>query len=105
MYPYYWQWLMPATVIGSANVAWELLEKRGENYSSRPRSIVAYDSFILCVCVVNLLHITLFFGSHEILGKSMRGLPSPYNDYWRKWRKVGLSYLSLSHMHVSVPGL
>ncbi|KAJ3554318.1 hypothetical protein NM688_g3171 [Phlebia brevispora] len=56
----------PVIVLNKAQVAWDLLEKRGEIYSSRPRQIMA----------------------HEILSGGMRGLSSPYGKYWRAWRKV-----------------
>ncbi|KAJ3552130.1 hypothetical protein NM688_g4319 [Phlebia brevispora] len=56
----------PVIVLNKAQVAWDLLEKRGEIYSSRPRQIMA----------------------HEILSGGMRGLSSPYEKYWRAWRKV-----------------
>ncbi|KAI0030871.1 cytochrome P450 [Vararia minispora EC-137] len=56
----------PTLVLSTATLGWELLEKRGENYSSRPRLVTA----------------------HDILSGGLRGLTSPYNDYWRKWRKI-----------------
>ncbi|CDO77905.1 hypothetical protein BN946_scf184692.g3 [Trametes cinnabarina] len=46
--------------------AWDLLEKRSDIYSSRPRFIVA----------------------GEILSDNMRGLMLPYGEGWRRWRKV-----------------
>ncbi|KAG6901348.1 hypothetical protein C0995_013207 [Termitomyces sp. Mi166 len=54
--------------LGSTPVitAWDLLEKRSEIYSSRPRFIVA----------------------GEILSDNKRGLMLPNNEFWRKWRKV-----------------
>ncbi|KAJ3559622.1 hypothetical protein NM688_g227 [Phlebia brevispora] len=56
----------PVIVLTKAQIAWDLLEKRGEIYSSRPRQIMA----------------------HEILSNGMRGISSPYGKYWRAWRKV-----------------
>ncbi|KAI0634094.1 cytochrome P450 [Trametes polyzona] len=56
----------PVIVLGTAQAAWDLLEKRSEIYSSRPRFVVA----------------------GEILSDNMRGLMLPYGDGWRKWRKV-----------------
>ncbi|TFY83156.1 hypothetical protein EWM64_g847 [Hericium alpestre] len=53
-------------VISSAQIAWDLLEKRGDIYSSRPRNIVA----------------------GEILSRGFRGLFAPYGDKWRKFRKI-----------------
>lgn len=57
----------PVIVLGTAQAAWDLLEKRSEIYSSRPRFIVA----------------------GEILSDNKRGLMLPNNEHWRKWRKVG----------------
>ncbi|GLB41499.1 putative cytochrome p450 [Lyophyllum shimeji] len=56
----------PVIILGTARAAWDLLEKRSEIYSSRPRFIVA----------------------GEILSDNKRGLMLPNNDHWRKWRKV-----------------
>ncbi|KAI0672430.1 cytochrome P450 [Trametes maxima] len=56
----------PVIVLGTAQAAWDLLEKRSEIYSSRPRFVVA----------------------GEILSDNMRGLMLPYGEGWRKWRKV-----------------
>ncbi|KAK7440251.1 hypothetical protein VKT23_017192 [Stygiomarasmius scandens] len=54
-------------VLGSAEAAWDLLEKRSEIYSSRPRFIVA----------------------GEILSDNHRGLMLPNtNELWRRWRKI-----------------
>ncbi|BGP40833.1 hypothetical protein JCM10450v2_004836 [Rhodotorula kratochvilovae] len=53
-------------VLGSAQAAWDLLEKRSNIYSSRPRFIMG----------------------QELLSNNMRGLMSGYNDAWRRWRKV-----------------
>ncbi|KAI0028092.1 cytochrome P450 [Vararia minispora EC-137] len=52
--------------INTPKLAWELLEKRGEIYSSRPRLVIA----------------------HEILSGGLRGITSQYNDHWRAWRRV-----------------
>ncbi|GJN91185.1 hypothetical protein Rhopal_004203-T1 [Rhodotorula paludigena] len=56
----------PTIVLGSAQAAWDLLEKRSNIYSSRPRFIMG----------------------QELLSNNMRGLMSGYNDTWRRWRKV-----------------
>ncbi|THH09691.1 hypothetical protein EW145_g1830 [Phellinidium pouzarii] len=56
----------PIIVLGTAQSAWDLLEKRSEIYSSRPRFIM----------------------SGEILSENRRGLMLPYGESWRKWRKV-----------------
>ena len=36
-------------VLGTAQAAWDLLEKRSEIYSSRPRFVVAYATHIIVV--------------------------------------------------------
>ncbi|KAI0822419.1 cytochrome P450 [Trametes gibbosa] len=51
----------PPFLLGTAQAAWDLLEKRSEIYSTGPG---------------------------EILSDNMRGLMLPYGDGWRKWRKV-----------------
>ncbi|KAF9066358.1 cytochrome P450, partial [Rhodocollybia butyracea] len=56
----------PVVVLSSSQLAGDLLEKRGDIYSSRPRLIMAND----------------------ILGGGLRGVTSPYGDYWRRWRKL-----------------
>ncbi|KZT55003.1 cytochrome P450 [Calocera cornea HHB12733] len=56
----------PVIVLGTAQAAWDLLEKRSNIYSSRPRFIM----------------------SGEILSENRRGLMMPNNAEWRKWRKV-----------------
>ncbi|KAI0718569.1 cytochrome P450 [Cerioporus squamosus] len=57
----------PVIVLGTAQAAWDLLEKRSGIYSSRPRFVVA----------------------GEILSDNMRGLMLPNaSEGWRKWRKV-----------------
>jgi len=55
----------PIVILGTADTAWDLLEKRSEIYSSRPRFIVA----------------------GEILSDNNRGLMLPYGPSWRKWRR------------------
>jgi len=55
----------PTIVLGSAQAAWDLLEKRSNIYSSRPRFIMA----------------------GELLSNNMRGVLAGYNDYWRAFRK------------------
>ncbi|WQF76450.1 Putative cytochrome P450 [Colletotrichum destructivum] len=56
----------PTIVLGSAQAAWDLLEKRGAVFSSRPRFIVG----------------------GELLSGGMRGLMAPYSPFWRRWRKL-----------------
>ncbi|KAI5865315.1 cytochrome P450 [Durotheca rogersii] len=56
----------PTIVLGSAQAAWDLLEKRGAKFSSRPRFIVG----------------------GELLSGGMRGLMAPYAPFWRRWRKL-----------------
>ncbi|KAF8263089.1 cytochrome P450 [Lactarius quietus] len=55
-----------ATVLNDIKATSDLLDKRGNIYSSRPRLVVA----------------------HEILSESKRGLSAPYGDHWRRWRKL-----------------
>ncbi|KAI0844809.1 cytochrome P450 [Daldinia vernicosa] len=56
----------PTIILGSAQAAWDLLEKRGAKYSSRPRFIMG----------------------GELLSGGMRGLMAPYGAFWRRWRKL-----------------
>ncbi|KAK3903491.1 cytochrome P450 [Staphylotrichum tortipilum] len=56
----------PTIVLGSAQAAWDLLEKRGAIYSSRPRFIMG----------------------GELLSGGLRGLMAPYSAFWRRWRKL-----------------
>ena len=56
----------PTIILGSAQAAWDLLEKRGSVYSSRPRFIMG----------------------GELLSGGLRGLMAPYNAFWRRWRKL-----------------
>ena len=56
----------PTIILGSAQAAWDLLEKRGSIYSSRPRFIMG----------------------GELLSNGMRGLMAPYSAFWRRWRKL-----------------
>ncbi|KAK4188886.1 putative cytochrome P450 17A1 [Podospora australis] len=56
----------PTIVLGSAQAAWDLLERRGNKYSSRPRFIMG----------------------QELLSNNLRGLMAGYNDFWRRWRKL-----------------
>ncbi|KAG0698338.1 cytochrome P450 [Suillus ampliporus] len=56
----------PVIVLGTTQAAWDLLEKRSDIYSSRPRCVVA----------------------GEILSDNKRGLMLPYGEPWRKWRKA-----------------
>ena len=54
-------------VISKAQIAWDLLQKRGEKYSSRPRLVLA----------------------HELVSGGLRGTTMPYGKSWRTYRKVG----------------
>ncbi|TFK18867.1 cytochrome P450 [Coprinopsis marcescibilis] len=63
----------PLVVLGSLDAVTDLLEKKGNIYSSRPRFIVA----------------------GEILCRNMRGLGMPYGQRWRNWR-------SLMHASMSI---
>ncbi|KAK0385962.1 hypothetical protein NLU13_7136 [Sarocladium strictum] len=56
----------PTIILGSAQAAWDLLEKRGSVFSSRPRFIMG----------------------GELLSGGLRGLMAPYNAFWRRWRKL-----------------
>ncbi|KAI0057325.1 cytochrome P450 [Artomyces pyxidatus] len=56
----------PVIILGTAQAAWDLLEKRSDIYSSRPRFVVA----------------------GEILSDNKRGLMMPAGERWRKFRKV-----------------
>ena len=53
-------------MISKAQIAWDLLQKRGEKYSSRPRLVLA----------------------HEIVSGGLRGTTMPYGKAWRTYRKV-----------------
>ncbi|KAK4208371.1 Fumitremorgin C synthase [Rhypophila decipiens] len=56
----------PTIILGSAQAAWDLLERRGNIYSSRPRFIMG----------------------GELLSNNMRGLMAGYTPFWRRWRKL-----------------
>ncbi|THH06476.1 hypothetical protein EW145_g4057 [Phellinidium pouzarii] len=56
----------PVVVINTARDASELLDRRGEIYSSRPRSVIG----------------------QQILTGNMRGLTMEYGDRWKRWRKL-----------------
>ncbi|KAK3312975.1 cytochrome P450 [Apodospora peruviana] len=56
----------PTIILGSAQAAWDLLERRGNIYSSRPRFIMG----------------------GELLSAGMRGLMAGYTPFWRRWRKL-----------------
>ncbi|KAH9048920.1 cytochrome P450, partial [Lactarius hengduanensis] len=53
-------------VLNDIKATSDLLDKKGDIYSSRPRLVVA----------------------HDILSGGKRGLSAPYGDHWRKWRKL-----------------
>ncbi|KAG6844932.1 hypothetical protein H0H93_016296, partial [Arthromyces matolae] len=52
--------------LGTAQAAWDLLEKRSEFYSSRPRAIVA----------------------GELLSAGNRDFLRPNDEKWRRWRNM-----------------
>ncbi|KAJ7755514.1 cytochrome P450 [Mycena metata] len=56
----------PTVVIGSAQAAWDILEKKSPVTSSRPRFIMG----------------------QEIMSNNMRGLMSSNNAFWRRWRRA-----------------
>lgn len=56
----------PTIILGSAQAAWDLLERRGNIYSSRPRFVMG----------------------GELLSNNMRGLMTGYTPFWRRWRKL-----------------
>ncbi|KAK8100032.1 hypothetical protein PG999_010406 [Apiospora kogelbergensis] len=56
----------PTVVLGSARAAWDLLERRGAAYSSRPRFVVG----------------------GELLSGGLRGLMASYGPFWRRWRRT-----------------
>ncbi|KAJ7683714.1 cytochrome P450 [Mycena rosella] len=56
----------PTVVIGTAQAAWEILEKKSPSTSSRPRFIMG----------------------QEIMSNNMRGLMAEYGPSWRRWRRV-----------------
>ncbi|KAH8990855.1 cytochrome P450 [Lactarius akahatsu] len=55
-----------AIVLNNIKATSDLLDKKGDIYSSRPRLVVA----------------------HDILSGGKRGLSAPYGDHWRRWRKL-----------------
>ncbi|KAI0321505.1 cytochrome P450 [Amylostereum chailletii] len=61
-----WLGRTPVIVLGTAQAAWDLLDRRSDIYSSRPRFIMA----------------------GEILSDNKRGLMMPAGENWRKFRKV-----------------
>ena len=71
-------------VCGTAQAAWDLLEKRSDIYSSRPRFIMGY--VIKTVRCATESSNDMYSG--EILSDNLRGLMLPYGEQWRKWRKV-----------------
>ncbi|KAJ6561900.1 cytochrome P450 [Mycena capillaripes] len=56
----------PTVVIGTAQAAWDILEKKSTVTSSRPRFIMG----------------------QEILSDNLRGLMSETGPFWRRWRRV-----------------
>ncbi|KAH8107503.1 cytochrome P450 [Phellopilus nigrolimitatus] len=63
VFSFYFGW---TPVIGTYTYAYELLDKRGEIYSSRPQSIMG----------------------QLILSGDMRGLTMQYGERWKRWRKL-----------------
>ncbi|KAH9077584.1 cytochrome P450 [Lactarius deliciosus] len=55
-----------AIVLNDIKATSDLLDKKGDIYSSRPRLVVA----------------------HDILSGGKRGLSAPYGNHWRRWRKL-----------------
>lgn len=55
-----------AIVLNDIKATSDLLDNKGDIYSSRPRLVVA----------------------HDILSGGKRGLSAPYGDHWRRWRKL-----------------
>ncbi|KAJ7614009.1 cytochrome P450 [Roridomyces roridus] len=56
----------PTIVIGSAQAAWDILEKKSPVTSSRPRFIMG----------------------QEIMSNNLRGLMASNGPFWRRWRRV-----------------
>ncbi|KAJ7888814.1 hypothetical protein B0H13DRAFT_2341772 [Mycena leptocephala] len=56
----------PTVVIGTAQAAWEILEKKSSVTSSRPRFIMG----------------------QELLSNNMRAFMSGNTPFWRRWRRV-----------------
>ncbi|KAJ7227468.1 cytochrome P450 [Mycena pura] len=56
----------PTIVLGTAQAAWEILEKKSPVTSSRPRFIMG----------------------QEIMSNNMRGLMSTNGPFWKRWRRV-----------------
>ncbi|KAJ7822103.1 cytochrome P450 [Mycena olivaceomarginata] len=56
----------PTIIIGTAQAAWEILEKKSPVTSSRPRFIMG----------------------QEILSDNLRGLMSEVGPFWRRWRRA-----------------
>ncbi|KAJ6460391.1 cytochrome P450 [Mycena vitilis] len=74
-------------VLGTAEAAHDLLEKKGEIYSARPRNIVG----------------------HEILSGGMRGMGTSYGPKYRRWKSAtglnhtaALSYQPLQSIEASI---
>ncbi|KAF9268871.1 cytochrome P450 [Marasmius fiardii PR-910] len=63
----------PVIVLNTVEAVWDLLEKCGDIYSSRPRNITA----------------------NQLLSGGMRGIGMPYGPSWRKWRTLQQSALNL----------
>ncbi|KAJ7895083.1 cytochrome P450 [Mycena leptocephala] len=57
---------IPVIVLGTADAAHDLLDKKGEIYSGRPRQIVG----------------------HEILSGGMRGIGMSYGPHYRRWKSL-----------------
>lgn len=71
----------PVIVLGTHKAASDLLEKRGNIYSSRPRNIIA----------------------GEILSRGMQGIAMPYGTQWRNWRRLMHSTMNSEASHKYKP--
>ncbi|KXN84134.1 Fumitremorgin C synthase [Leucoagaricus sp. SymC.cos] len=69
----FWLGSTPIIVLGSLKAATDILEKRGNIYSSRPRNIMG----------------------GELLSGGMRGVGMPYGPRWRNWRALMHAGLSI----------
>ena len=76
---------MVIPVLNTAKAAWDLLDKRGDIYSSRPRNIMGYAVRYVFYQRCSKLTIQC---RQEILSRHNWGLGMPYGERWRRWRKV-----------------
>lgn len=75
----------PTIVLGSAQAAWDLLEKKSNIYSCA--SSLSLDEPRVDLRKFRRSRPRFIMGQ-ELLSGNMRGLMSGYNDFWRRWRKV-----------------